>query len=135
MDLYHPTMRALAMACFGYSSDPVHDASRHSNAADDLEQRRDAKRADIVRMFTQDVRVVGPNNVIVPSAVTHREQKPEWHSVSANMLDLLSYDDIRELFDAVLQSSDCPLVAALRKGAAERYADQWVDDLVAAEDA
>ncbi len=133
MDLHPP---AMAQACpYAYSTDPAHDAARFLAAADDLQARRDAKRAEIIRMFTQDVRVVGPNNVIVPSAVTHREQRPEWHSVSANMLDLLSYDDIRELFDSVLQSSDCPLIAALRKGAAERYADQWVDDLVAAEGA
>lgn len=131
MGFHHPAMAYP----YAYSTGPAHDAARFFAASDDLQARRDAKHAEIIRMFTQDVRVVGPNNVIVPSAVTHREQRPEWHSVSANMLDLLSYDDIRELFDAVLQSSDCPLVAALRKGAAERYADQWVDDLVAAEGA
>jgi hypothetical protein len=91
---------------------------------------------EIVETLTQSIRKVGHAGLSVPF-VSHRgtdygvlRQYPLVEVVR----DYSSNEGPEAALMAVMERSDCPLVAAYREALAKAYSDSWADDVEALED-
>lgn len=94
-------------------------------------------RDEIVETLTQSIRKVGHASLSVP--FVKFRGTPDSGFVSQYPLvevvrDYSSNDGPEAALMAVMERSDCPLVAAYREALATAYADSWADDVEALED-
>jgi hypothetical protein len=115
-----PTIRKANMS---YSTDPVSDADRHTDAQDAFTERLDAEIASV----TEDIQKAFSEQCMDLHLPVCKGEAPTCAEDEA--LGLLSYPKLEGKLKQVLMHSTCRLVKQLREQMAEKYADLWVEDI------
>lgn len=119
-----------------YSSDPVLDAARYEDQraaeADDYNRRLDYASELIQSAFCVEIRRPDIKHLTVPAVNYYRlasEPHVRYLPVREVIADEMSCGTPLDALMEVLNKSDCPHVALLRKAIADRYEKNHANDL------
>ncbi len=94
-------------------------------------EKSTAVQDEIIETLTQTIRTVPASKLGLPYVKSESgyRTKLALYPITEVLSDYGTDKKPLEMLLAVLEKSDCPLVAAYRLALAERYADAWADDV------